>query len=160
MIGLTFDTGALIALESRRQRMREVLERALARDQPITVPADVLAEWWRGRNDLRELILQSLEVEPLTESLAKLAGEAVAAVRGATSVDRSASSWLPLPRAWLLGPTRVTSPILDKLRAYFPNVSLAEGLSSLTVPKIAGIVRGGARAWAGVTPGDFRRSLS
>jgi hypothetical protein len=30
MIGLTFDTGALIALERRRQRMKDVMELALA----------------------------------------------------------------------------------------------------------------------------------
>jgi hypothetical protein len=30
MTGLTFDTGALIALERRRQRMTHVMERALA----------------------------------------------------------------------------------------------------------------------------------
>jgi hypothetical protein len=46
--GLTFDTGALIALERGRQRMREVFERSLERGQPITVPADVVTEWWRG----------------------------------------------------------------------------------------------------------------
>jgi hypothetical protein len=40
MTGLTFDTGALIFLERRRQRMKEIVERALAQDQPITVPAD------------------------------------------------------------------------------------------------------------------------
>ena len=48
MTGITFDTGALIALERRRQRMKEIVERALARDQPLTVPADVVGEWWRG----------------------------------------------------------------------------------------------------------------
>jgi predicted nucleic acid-binding protein len=87
MIGLTFDTGALIALERRRQRMREILERALSTDQPITVPADVVAEWWHGRTDVRERILEAVDVEPLTEALAKRAGEALAAVRGSTLVD-------------------------------------------------------------------------
>ena len=79
MIGLTFDTGALIALEQRRQRMRQIFERALERDQRITVPADVIGEWWRGRTDLREALLEGVDVEPLSEKLAKLAGEALAA---------------------------------------------------------------------------------
>src|SRR4051812_32103241 len=87
LIGITFDTGALIALERRRQKMRDTLERALQRDQPITVPADVVGEWWRGRTDLRERILASVDVELLTEDLAKRAGEALAAVPGATLVD-------------------------------------------------------------------------
>jgi hypothetical protein len=44
VIGITLDTCALIALERRGQRMREIVERALAKDQPITVPADVVGE--------------------------------------------------------------------------------------------------------------------
>mgnify|MGYP001598011369 CR=1 FL=1 len=87
MIGITFDTGALIALERRRQRMREVVERALAKNQRITVPAAVVGEWWRGRTDVRDTLLQSVDVEPLTEALAKLAGEALGSVKGATLVD-------------------------------------------------------------------------
>src|SRR5690349_14385372 len=87
MTGLTFDTGALIALERRRPRMRAVLEHALATDQPITVPADVVAEWWRGRTDVRDAILASIDVEPLTTGLAKVAGEALGAVQEATLVD-------------------------------------------------------------------------
>ena len=87
MTGLTFDTGALIALERRRQRMLQVLERALLVDQCITVPATVIGEWWRGRSDLRDAILESVDVEPLTEGLAKVAGEALASIRGATLVD-------------------------------------------------------------------------
>ena len=65
---ITFDTGALIALERRKQRMREVVERAMATDQRITVPADVVGEWWRGRTDVRERILASVDVESLTEA--------------------------------------------------------------------------------------------
>jgi hypothetical protein len=62
LTGITFDTGAPVALERRRQRMKEIVERALAKDQPITVPADVVGEWWRGRTDLRETILASVDV--------------------------------------------------------------------------------------------------
>lgn len=87
MSDLTFDTGALVALERRKQRARDLVEFAWQRELTITVPADVVAEWWRGRTDLREAILASVVVEPLTEALAKLAGQALAAVRGATVVD-------------------------------------------------------------------------
>ena len=119
MIGITFDTGALIALERRRQRMRAVLERALARDQPITVPADVVGEWWRGRTDLRDKILASVDVEPLTEPLAKLAGEALAVVRGATLVDA-----VVMASAASRGDIVYSSDVedLEKLRARFPGV--------------------------------------
>jgi predicted nucleic acid-binding protein len=85
--GITFDTGALIALERRAQRARKVLERATEQKVRITVPAAVVTEWWRSRSDIRERILAGVRVEPLSESLAKVAGEALAAVRGATPID-------------------------------------------------------------------------
>jgi len=85
--GVTFDTGALIALERRGQRIRKVLERAMETRVRINVPAAVITEWWRGRTDLRERILAAVRVEPLSDPLARLAGEAIASVRGATAVD-------------------------------------------------------------------------
>jgi predicted nucleic acid-binding protein len=119
LTGITFDTGALIALERRRQRMKEIVERALAKDQPLTVPADVVGEWWRGRTDLRDSILESVDVEPLTEALAKLAGEALAAVKGATLVDAivmaSAAS-----RGDIVYSTDVED--LERLQGHFPSV--------------------------------------
>jgi predicted nucleic acid-binding protein len=85
--GITFDTGALIALERRGQRARKVLERATEQKVRITVPAAVITEWWRSRNGVRERILAGVRVEPLSESLAKVAGEALAAIKGATPID-------------------------------------------------------------------------
>jgi predicted nucleic acid-binding protein len=119
VIGITLDTGALIALERRRQRMREILERALARDQPLTVPADVVGEWWRGRTDLRDGILASVDVEPLTEALAKLAGEALAVVKGATLVDA-----IVMASAASRGDIVYSSDVedLERLRGRFPGV--------------------------------------
>lgn len=119
MIGLTFDTGALVALERRRPRMRAVLELALVRDQPITVPADVVGEWWRGRSDLRDDILASVDVEPLTAALAKVAGEALAVVKGATLVDA-----VVMASAASRGDVVYTSDVddLEALRRHFPSV--------------------------------------
>ena len=119
MIGLTFDTGALIALERRRQRMKDVFEHALAREQRIVVPADVVAEWWRGQTTLRLGILASVDVEPLTEELAKAAGEALAAVKGATLVDA-----IVMASAASRGDLVYTSDVeeLERLRTRFPGV--------------------------------------
>jgi predicted nucleic acid-binding protein len=119
VIGITLDTGALIALERRRQRMKEIVERALAKDQPLTVPADVIGEWWRGRTDLRENILESVDVEPLTEALAKLAGEALAAIKGATLVDA-----IVMASAASRGDIVYSSDVedLERLRGRFPGV--------------------------------------
>jgi predicted nucleic acid-binding protein len=117
--GLTFDTGALIALERGRLRMRQILERALEKDQPITVPADVVAEWWRARTDVRDSILESVDVEPLTLPLAKLAGQALAAVRGATLVDA-----IVMASAASRGDIVYSSDLadLEKLQRRFPAV--------------------------------------
>lgn len=87
MAGLTFDTGALVALERRRQRMRRVLATAIRDNLRVSVPAVVITEWWRGRTDLANDILASVDVEPMDEDLAKVAGEALAAVKRATAVD-------------------------------------------------------------------------
>ncbi|HEY1532537.1 MAG TPA: PIN domain-containing protein [Polyangiaceae bacterium] len=85
--GITFDTGALIALERRGQRARKVLERATEQKVRITVPAAVIPEWWLSRSEIRERILAGVRVEPLSESIAKVAGEALAAIKGATPID-------------------------------------------------------------------------
>ena len=89
MIGLTFDTGALIGLERRRHAMRKVFATAIAHGVPIVVPAVVVAEWWRrgaGEKE-RALILRAVRVEPLGAPLARLAGIAVGLVRGAGTID-------------------------------------------------------------------------
>ncbi|HEX3849655.1 MAG TPA: PIN domain-containing protein [Polyangiaceae bacterium] len=119
MIGITLDTGALIALERRRQRMKDILERALERDQPLTVPADVVGEWWRGRTDLRETILESVDVEPLASDLAKRAGEALAVVANATLVDA-----IVMASAASRGDLVYSSDVedLERLGRYFPGV--------------------------------------
>jgi predicted nucleic acid-binding protein len=99
--------------------MREIVERALAQDQPITVPADVVGEWWRGRTDLRDSILESVDVEPLTVDLAKIAGVALAAVRGATLVDA-----IVMASAASRGDIVYSSDVedLERLRGHFPSV--------------------------------------
>ena len=119
MTGLTFDTGALIALERGRLRMRQLFERALENEQPITVPIHLVAEWWRGRTDVRDSILESVDVEPLSVPLAKLVGEALAAVRGATLVDT-----IVMASAASRGDIVYSSdlPDLERLRRRFPAV--------------------------------------
>jgi len=114
--GITFDTGALIALERRGQRIRKVLERATEQKVRITVPAAVVTEWWRSRSDVRELILAAVRVEPLSESLAKVAGEALAAVKGATAIDA-----IVMASAAQRGDVVYTADVSDlaKLAGYF-----------------------------------------
>jgi UDP-N-acetylmuramyl tripeptide synthase len=69
--------------------------------------------------DLRVTLLQSVDVEPLTEPLAKLAGEALAVVRGATLVDA-----IVMASAAQRGDVVYSSDVddLQKLQRHFPSV--------------------------------------
>jgi len=115
----TLDTGALIALERRRQRMTEMVMRARGSHVKLVVPQVALAEWWRGRSDLRERILGIVVIEPMTDALAKLAGEALADVDGATTIDA-----IVMASAASRGDTVFTSDPddLERLRSFFPSV--------------------------------------
>ncbi len=84
---IVFDTGALIALERRKQRMLEVWATASVTQTPVLVPGPVIGEWWRGRTDRREAILAGLTVVAVGAQLGRAAGEALAAVAGATIID-------------------------------------------------------------------------
>ncbi len=119
MPGLTFDTGALISLERRRARMARVFTTAVAEGFIITVPSVVISEWWRSRSDAREIILRGLRLEPVDAELAKLAGIAIAAVKGATVVDA-----LVMASAARRGDIVYTSDVgdLQRLGAFFPGV--------------------------------------
>jgi predicted nucleic acid-binding protein len=121
MLALTFDTGALIALERGDKRMRVVLDTANIDHVQVTVPAVVVAEWWRGGNRRRQDILAAVDVEPTTEHLARVAGEAMAALPSATVVDA-----IVMASAAQRGGVVYTSDIadLERLQARFPGVRL------------------------------------
>ncbi len=114
---ITLDTGALIALERGQQRLRRVFMHARAQCITIVTPADAVAEWWRGRTDVRDKVLRAVVVEPLSERIAKVAGEALAAVRGATTIDA-----IVMATAALRGGVVYTSDFadLERLRRHFP----------------------------------------
>ncbi|WP_314875340.1 PIN domain-containing protein [Actinomyces oris] len=46
--GLTLDTGVLLALERGDSRVRALLRRALETGLPLSIPAGVVAQAWRG----------------------------------------------------------------------------------------------------------------
>jgi hypothetical protein len=58
--------------------MVKVVEAAREARSPILAPANVLAEWWRGRTDRREHVRKMFVVQDVNEQVAKLAGEALA----------------------------------------------------------------------------------
>jgi hypothetical protein len=117
--GLTFDTGALIALERRTQRIWEIYREAMHGHVAITVPVAVVIEWWRGRTDVRDRILSGVRVEPLHTALAQAAGEAIGSVKSASAVDA-----VVMASAALRGDVVYTSDVgdLERLRGHFPGV--------------------------------------
>lgn len=86
LLHVTIDTGFLIGLEKNKRVAHALLLAARARSLRLTVPAAALAEWWRGTPEHRKL-LRAFKVEPMSERLAKAAGEAMAHVDGAGVVD-------------------------------------------------------------------------
>lgn len=117
--GVTFDTGMLIALERRKQSAWDRFRRINARGAPITIPTVVIGEWWRGRTDIREAILSAAQIEPLSEPIARLAGEALAAVKGATTIDA-----FVMASVALRGDVVYTSDLadLERLTTFFKSV--------------------------------------
>lgn len=118
-VSITFDTGALIGLERRRQRMRHVIERATERALDIQVPSVCVAEWWRKRTDRNEAILAALVVVHTDDELVRVAGEAQALVPKATTIDA-----IVMASAARAGGVVYTSDVgdLERLRSVFPNV--------------------------------------
>jgi len=119
MSGYTLDTGALIALERRRQRMLGFLAIAKADKIPVVVPSVCVAEWWRGRTDVREKILAAVIVEHTDDVLVKLAGVALATVPAATCIDA-----IVMASAARRGGVVFTSDVDDmiRLQSAFPSV--------------------------------------
>lgn len=119
----TLDTGALIGIERRHQRSVAFWRTALAVGIPLVAPTVALAEWWRGRSDAKEEILATLSVEPLDAVLAKMAGDAMARVKGSTLADS-----IVMASAARSGSVVLTSDFddLDRLRAHFATVRVLE----------------------------------
>lgn len=76
MAGITLDTGALIAIEHGDRLVGAYLRLAHQRSLRLVVPAPVLAQVWRSSQNVRTAqFLGLVFVEPLSPSLARLAGE-------------------------------------------------------------------------------------
>jgi hypothetical protein len=75
-VGVTYDTGALIAAERNDRRMWALHAAFLAAEVSPTVPAPVLAEGWRGSSRQANMarLLAMCDVEHMTEDQAKTVG--------------------------------------------------------------------------------------
>lgn len=86
MIAATLDTGALIAMERRRERGTMLLRAAREHRAQLLAITPVVAEWWRGRTDVREKIRTAITVVPFPISAAEVAGVALGRVFPAVRV--------------------------------------------------------------------------
>ena len=93
MSGVTFDTGALIAFERGDRRIVAIVARALARREAVMVPAGVVGQVWRdGRRQARLARLLGspiVQVEPLDDRRARIAGQICGVARTADVIDAS-----------------------------------------------------------------------
>src|SRR4051812_43327994 len=121
MAGVTLDSGALIGFERAARRTMTRLKLAEQFGYELTIPTPVIVEAWRGgkRSARVAALLEACVIEPLFPDLARIAGEAIAAVKGATVVDA-----VVMASAARRGDRVLTADFadLDRLRAYFPDV--------------------------------------
>jgi predicted nucleic acid-binding protein len=122
MLGLTLDTGALIALERNHKGAQRLIANAVAESLSITVPSLVLVEWWRGQKGPAARLRNDFYVEPLSKTLALVAGVSLTKVSGPSVTDA-----VVMASAAARGDIVLTGDIDDmmKLRdAAFPGVVL------------------------------------
>ncbi|MBL8956090.1 MAG: hypothetical protein JNK82_35280 [Myxococcaceae bacterium] len=119
MSPFVFDTGGLIALERSRFRALTLFKTARVDQVPIIVPSVCVAEWWRGRTDVREKLLEAVIVEHTDDALVRLTGEALAATPRAACIDA-----LVMATAARHGAVVFTSDVEDliALQRFFPAV--------------------------------------
>jgi predicted nucleic acid-binding protein len=116
---ITFDTGAIIALERRKERAMKVYTHAKDRGFVVATPNVTAAEWWRGRTDLREEVWRGLLVESTSDETVKLAGVALGKVRGATTVDAIVAAFAA-QRTGIVYTSDVGD--FERLRSFFPTL--------------------------------------
>ena len=124
--GVTLDAGALLGMERRKPRAIHFLDLAEQGLVTLVAPGPVLTQWWRGPTEVRRRILQVVDVGSMTPAMHLAAGEAIAAVRGATAIDAMVMAF-----AATRGEPVLTSDVddLERLRQAFPDVRVL-GLAS------------------------------
>lgn len=103
--------------------MRNIIAQAEGSGVTVTVPAVVIAEWWRGQAGPAANLRSSFPVEHVTRELAEIAGQALALV-GQNDGRPSAVDALVMASAAQRGDFVYTSDVgdLERLRLAFPSV--------------------------------------
>jgi hypothetical protein len=133
MAGLTFDTGAPIAADRGDARFWVLFTKYTRERSPLTLPAVVLAQAWRGSRNARiSMVALACAIETLDESLARRAGELcgragtsdvvdAAIVAGASSRGDATLTSDPSDLIYLAGFASPRPRILDLTRLRLPD---------------------------------------
>jgi predicted nucleic acid-binding protein len=118
-----FDTGAMIAAERGKPRAARFLGLVRSGRARIVVPLPVIAEWWRGRTDAREEILDATRIVGSVDIM-KAAGLALARAKDVDA--RLTIDAIVIATAAVLDASVVTADAADfeRLSRHFPGVAV------------------------------------
>lgn len=125
MIIVTLDTGALIAMERKKARGMMLLRAAREHRAQLLAITPVVAEWWRGRSDVRDRIKAAVTLVPLPVRAAEAAGMVLGTLAGDKERARSIVDVMVMAFAATYGGALVyTSDVgdLERLGPHFPEV--------------------------------------
>ena len=121
MAGLTLDAGALIAAERGNRKFWALWELAEQRDVDVTVPANVIAQVYRGaRSAVVSRLLKACVVEIVDERLARRMGEVCGIARSSDVVDVSVVIGAAARRDHILTSDKRD---LERIAAHVPGVA-------------------------------------
>jgi predicted nucleic acid-binding protein len=125
MIVVTLDTGALIAMERKKLRGTMLLRAAREHRAELLAITPVIAEWWRGRSDVRDRIKMAVTLVPFPVRAAEAAGVVLGQMRGQKERAKLCVDVMVMAFAATHGGALVyTSDVADLVRmtSYFPEV--------------------------------------
>jgi predicted nucleic acid-binding protein len=125
VITATLDASALIAIERRKPRGVMLLRAASEYRVRLFVATPTITEWWRGRTDVRDRIIEAVVVVPFPAVAAKAAGDALGHVQGENARAQLAIDAMVMAFAATVGGGLVyTSDVddLSRLTRHFPDV--------------------------------------
>jgi predicted nucleic acid-binding protein len=125
MIVVTLDTGALVAMERQKVRGMMLLRAAREHRAQLLAITPVVAEWWRGRSDVRDRIKLGVTLVPFPVRAAEAAGVALGQMRGEKGRAKMSIDVMVMAFAATYGGALVyTSDVGDmqQLTRYFPDV--------------------------------------
>jgi predicted nucleic acid-binding protein len=125
MIVVTLDTGALVAMERQKQRGMMLLRAAREHRAQLLATTPVVAEWWRGRSDVRDRIRTSVSLVPFPVRAAEAAGVVLGAMRGeklraSMSIDVMVMAFAATYGGALIYTSDVAD--LERIAPHFPGV--------------------------------------